>query len=77
MVAQPGFQVMWHRDPDYDPADYDVGDMPGEGWGCVLATSEDRFNSLWAITFDGDGQPWGKPYARVVVAELALELMPD
>ena len=74
LVEQPGFTVEWVQDRDYDPADYDVP-VPEVGWGCIVRANG-RTESLWAITFDGDGHPSGNPYARVVVAELASELMP-
>lgn len=77
LVAQPGFTVQWLQDNDYDPADYDVPGMPDVGWGCIVRCCGGEQQSLWAITFDGDGHPDGHPYARVVVAELASELMPD
>lgn len=73
LTAQPGFEVEWMEDTDYDPKDYDVP-MPATGWGCIVKVGEKR-ESLWGITFDGDGHPSGNPYARVVVAELASELM--
>lgn len=75
LVAQPGFTVEWEIDRDYDPSDYDI-DMPDTGWGCIV-NANGNSASLWATTFDGDGEPFGNAYARVVVAELALELMPD
>jgi hypothetical protein len=85
LMAQPGMQVTWEVDPEYDANDYDVDDMPAIGWGCVVSVGGERTTghgtaevaSLWGITFEGDGEPWGKPYARVVVAELASELMPS
>ena len=75
LAAQPGHTIEWVIDQDYNPRDYDCGDMPDIGWGCIVAIGDDR-ESLWGITFDGDGEPWGNAYARVVVAEMALELMP-
>lgn len=74
LMEQPGHTVEWRQDTDYDPNDYDVPDMPAIGWGCIVTVGEES-SSLWAITFDGDGEPFGNPYARVVVAELASELM--
>lgn len=76
LASQPGHQIQWLRDFDYDPNDYDVKDMPNIGWGCIVQIGGNSA-SLWAITFDGDHWPQGNPYARVVVAELALELMHD
>lgn len=75
LASQPGHTIEWLRDDNYDPADYDC-DMPAIGWGCIVRVAG-QSESLWAITFDGDGEPWGNAYARVVVAEIALELMPD
>jgi hypothetical protein len=74
MVEQPGFTVEWFPDTDYNPADYDA-EMPDTAWGCTVTCGEKQ-ESLWGITFDGDGHPAGNPYARVVVAELAHEMMP-
>ncbi len=65
LVEQPGFQVEWQ--PDEESA--------GE-WGCIVTVNGER-NSLWGIDFADGAEPWGEPYARVVVAELAHELMPD
>lgn len=76
LVERPGFTVKWEQDRDYDPKDYDCGDMPDVGWSCFVSDGLET-ESLHGITFDGDGEPWGNPYARVVVAELALDLMPD
>lgn len=67
----------WVRDETYSPDDYDLEDMPEIGWGCILTGPDGERASLWSITFDGNGEPWGKAYARVVAAELALELMPE
>lgn len=76
LMEQPGHTVAWEQDRDYDPADSDVPDMPEIGWGCIVSLNDqDRHASLWSVTFDGDGYPAGNPYARVVVAELAAELM--
>jgi hypothetical protein len=74
LVAQPGFQVRWVQDNDYNPDDYDIDDMPDVAFGCVVKVDGEE-SSLWGITFDGPG-PEGSPYARIVVAELAAELMP-
>lgn len=76
LMEQPGHTIQWVQDEDYNPADYDCGDMPEIGWGCVI-TVNGHIESLWSITFNGDGYPSGNAYARVVVAELALELMPS
>lgn len=82
----------WVRDDDYNPADYDPPEPPDTvAWGCIVRVRDDDqywpdgdVASVWAVTFDGDGEPTGsgclaygrlKPYARVVRAELALELM--
>lgn len=80
LSEQNGHQVKWVEDTDYSPDDYDYppeNDTPGLAWGCVIDLDGERGASLWAITFEGNGEPWGKPYARVVVAELAYELMPE
>lgn len=81
LVAQPGFTVEWEQDEDYDPRDFDAPDMPEIGWCCLVTVPDGKGGrhreSLCGITFDGDGYPTGNAYARVVVAELASELMPD
>lgn len=70
----------WIQDEDYRPDDYDIP-MPEIAWGCILEEWCGRgwhaIESLWNITFGGDGCPSGDPYARVVEAELALEAMPE
>jgi hypothetical protein len=74
LVSQPGFQVEWVNDPHYNPKDYDVP-MPRRGWGCIV-TVRGESQSLWGITFKRPNTPDGDTYSRVVVAELASELMP-
>jgi hypothetical protein len=70
----------WEADPEYDPAEYDHPDMPPIGWDCTLYRWDGKewavLDALGAITFDGDGRPDGKPYKRVVEAEMALAAMP-
>lgn len=68
LSEQAGHTVRWVPDT--------FGGEPGE-WACVVRLDPARSESLCGIDFEGDGEPWGKPYARVVAAELALQLMPD
>lgn len=74
LMAQPGFTVHWEQDEEYNPKDYDVPDMPEIGWVCIV-TANGETETLCGVTFDDDGYPDGNAYARVVVAELALQLM--
>jgi hypothetical protein len=66
LMEQAGHTVEWL--PDEDEANQ---------WGCIVRIDPRREASLWGIGFADDAEPWGQPYARVVVAELAQELMPD
>jgi len=73
---EPGeLELEWQQ--DYDPRP----DQPAFGWACVLRRWDGRewevVGSLGGIHFAGGAEPWGQDYARVVEAELALELMPD
>jgi hypothetical protein len=82
LARQPGHTITWERDEDYNPDDYERP-MPAIGWGCIVSVNGERrppgTESLWGITFGDETQnePWFNPYARVVVAELASELMPE
>lgn len=75
LSEQPGYTVSWEQDTEYDPTDYDC-EMPDIAWRCTV-TANGESACLCGITFDGDAEPFGKPYARVVVAELAQELMDE
>ncbi len=78
LSEQPGHTIEWLEDADYEPCQCgDSGcESPSFGWGCVVKVGDEQ-QSLWGIGFGGDGYPSGDTYARVVVAELALELMPS
>lgn len=74
LASQQAVHTGWVVDETYNPKDYPRKGMPKIGWGCFLYVDGKRA-SLWGVTFDGDHTPRNKPYARVVLAELALELM--
>lgn len=76
LLAQDDYSVEWVQDENYNPADYDVPDMPDVGYGCIVRVGEEQA-SLWGITFTDTTDHTNSPYARVVVAELASELMPE
>lgn len=70
-----GVRFAWSVDSDVDSSDFS-DEMPAwQLWEC-LAYDEDGnvVASLCGIDFGRDGQPYGQPYARVVEAELALEV---
>lgn len=74
LKTQVGIVVEWKKDWDYDPTSYDVP-MPDRAFGSVLRGGGGVRASLWGVTFEKGKGPKSSPYARVVVAELALELM--
>lgn len=74
----------WEIDEDYDPTDYDYPADVDFAWGGVLEVlKKDRegreywevAESLWSVTFAGDGYPHSDPYARVVRAEIVLSAL--
>jgi hypothetical protein len=54
-----GMWADWEDDDDYDPSGYDSPGMPEFAFGCVIhgraQSVPGPFDSLWGITFDGDG----------------------
>lgn len=72
-----GLTFFWQPDTDITSADFDdSGAEPYELWECLCMNSGARVvASLHGIDFGPDGRPAGDPYARVVEAELALEVL--
>jgi len=76
-----GFSYQWSIDPQSLSSDWIDDNQDGgrncdpwRTWQCAMFNAGGRIvNSLHAIDFGRDGQPWGDPYKRVVEAELALE----
>ncbi len=73
LVAQEGHTVEWKHElnPDYTGINH-----RGPLFGCIVTVPDAGKESLWNIDLGKEGDPQSAPYARVVVAELALELMP-
>jgi len=71
LAAQPGHQILWEEDdyPDRSGVDHD-----GMLYGVVVTLSDGRCASLYGVDL-GAAEDISDPYTRVVVAELALELM--
>lgn len=77
LSEQPGHQIEWTEDTDADLSWCQKNERSNRTqYGCIVTVGDDK-RSLWGIDFGQNGHPSGDPYARVVVAELALELMPD
>jgi len=68
----------------WEISDIDASDFSDENyplWDCFAYTYTDGEpvlqQSTGAVDFGAECTPWGDPYARVVCAELALDLMPN
>lgn len=78
---ETGYSFLWDIDHDASSADWlddneDGGKNrdPWRVWSCWMMDEQGKtVQSLHAIDFGRDGQPWGNNYRRVVEAELALE----
>jgi hypothetical protein len=72
----------WEIDRETTSADWIADDMDGgrncdpwPTWSCVAYDAQGKvFASLGGVDFGRDGDPFGKPYRRVIEAELACEL---
>lgn len=73
LMMQDDAEVDWMTDTDADR--YGI-EHDGPLWAVVMVGGGER-NSLGGIDFAEDGDPWTDDYARVIEAELALELMED
>ena len=73
LSEQPGHEIEWAVDdhPDRSGIDHD-----GPLYGCIVTLASEEQASLWGIDLGPEGD-LSDPYARVVVAELASELMPQ
>lgn len=79
-----GARFSWRFDEDATSADWSNYDPPYRTWLCVLWMPGDTDEqgqraaaSLGGVDFGPEGEPHDSPYARVVEAELALEVMID
>lgn len=72
LSRQPGHQVEWVEDDHQDRSGID---HDGPLFGCVVKLATGEVQSLWGIDLGPEGD-LANPYTRVVVAELAVELMP-
>ena len=73
-VLDNGWRFEWREDPDTDSSDWIIGQdhQPYTVWQCLMLGPDGRvLQSLGAIDFGRDGEPWGHPQCRVVQAELA------
>lgn len=79
-AQETGYDFIWDIDPDASSADWiddkkDGGKYrkPWQVWFCSMLNERGKtVQSLHAIDFGRDGQPWGNSYRRVVEAELAM-----
>lgn len=68
-----GFAFQWQLDPCTDSSDFSNERPPWKLWQCLMLDAEGECRqSLHAIDFGRDKEPWGDPYRRVVEAELAV-----
>lgn len=73
-ASKGGFTYVWSVDPHTDSSDFSDESPAWSLWQCCMLNADGRIvNSLHAIDFGRDGEPWGDPYQRVVEAELASE----
>lgn len=80
-AQEAGYDFIWDIDPYASSADWiddneDGGKYydPWQVWFCSMVDEKGKtVQSLHAIDFGRDGQPWGNSYRRVVEAELAAE----
>lgn len=79
--ADHGFEFDWEPDNDTRAEDFDAEVFPPRDdeeswrfWGCILRYQGKERDSLWGISFASNA-PSDEPYARVVEAELASELL--
>lgn len=78
---ETGYSYKWDIDDCASSADWLADDEDGgkhynpwQVWSCRMLDEQGEVaQSLHAIDFGRDGEPWGDPYRRVVEAELALE----
>ncbi len=64
----------WEIDQDIDSSEWSDETPAWHTWNCIARDSDGKvFASLCGIDFGRDGEPWNKPYRRVVEAELACE----
>lgn len=71
-----GFTFLWSVDPDINSGDFSDEKPFYKLWQCAMYNREGRIvNSLHGIDFGRNKEPFGKPYKRVVEAELAGEGM--
>lgn len=76
LSGQVGIVVRWEDDGRYDPGGYAVP-MPERAWVCSLVGGQGVLASLAGVTFAPGKGPDSDPYARVVAAGLARDLMPE
>lgn len=70
-----GMYYDWDIDPIEDSSSFKKG-KPYSLWLCRMYDStEEMVASLGGIDFGRDGTPYGKPYKRVIEAELAQEAL--
>lgn len=71
LASQPGHQIEWRQDDNDDRSGIE---HDGPLFGCIVTLADGRSESLCGIDLGANGD-LGDPYTRVVVAELASELM--
>lgn len=68
-----GIEFEWDIDPVIDSSEFNDEQPAYPLWACFCKLG-DESASLCGIDFGRDKEPWGKPYKRVIEAELAMEL---
>ena len=75
-ASENGYSYQWEIDQFPTAPIGATRSRHGKVWSCVMRNADGEVcQSLGAINFGRDGEPWGNSYRRVVEAELALEEM--
>jgi hypothetical protein len=75
-ATDAGYEFRWEIDPDYTSAEWSDDPDPWQTWICHMINPDgNHAGSIGGVDFGRDGDPWHDPYARVVEAELAAELI--
>lgn len=69
-----GFTYEWSVDPCIDSSEFSEESPAWQLWQCAMYDRNGGIvNSLHGIDFGRDKEPFGRPYKRVVEAELAID----
>jgi hypothetical protein len=75
-ATDAGYRFRWEIDHDLTSEDFCDDPNPWCLWICYMLDPEGTVvANLGGVDFGRDVEPWGNPYARVVEAELASDLI--